>query len=131
MDRMLHILTLLFLLVSCNPVPTPEPEQEPEITFSSNELVLSSEGGESSLKVSASAGWSIATDGQTWYALVSAPQVYAGESILKVSAEPNYTTAARTATLRFTSGNKTVSLKLSQAFFVPELTFSQTITSSY
>ncbi len=129
MDRMLHILTLLFLLVSCNPVPTPEPEREPEITFSSNELVLSSEGGESSLKVSASAGWSIATDGQTWYALVSAPQVYAGESILKVSAEPNYTTAARTATLRFTSGNKTVSLKLSQAFFVPELTFSQSMVT--
>ena len=125
MNRMLHILTLLFLLVSCNPVPTPEPEREPEITFSSKELVLSSEGGESSLKVSASAGWSIATDGQTWYALVSAPQVYAGESILKVSAEPNFTAAARTATLRFTSGNKTVSLKLSQAFFVPELTFSQ------
>ena len=125
MDRMLHILTLLFLLVSCNPVPTPEPEREPEITFSSNELVLSSEGGESSLKVSASTNWSIATDGQSWYSLVSAPQVYAGESILKVSAEPNYTTAARMANLRFTSGNKTVSLKLSQAFFVPELTFSQ------
>lgn len=125
MDRMLHILTLLFLLVSCNPVPTPEPEREPEITFSSNELVLSPEGGEASLKVSASTNWSIATDGQSWYSLVSAPQVYAGESILKVSAEPNFTTAARTANLRFTSGNKTVSLKLSQAFFVPELTFSQ------
>lgn len=125
MDRMLHILTLLFLLVSCNPVPTPEPEREPEITFSSNELVLSPEGGEASLKVSASTNWSIATDGQSWYSLVSAPQVYAGESILKVSAEPNFTTAARTANLRFKSGNKTVSLKLSQAFFVPELTFSQ------
>ena len=124
MNRMLHILTLLFLLVSCNPVPTPEPEREPEITFSSNELVLSPEGGEVSLKVSASASWSIATDGQNWYSLVSAPQVYAGESMLKVSAEPNYTTAPRTATLRFTSGNKTVSLKLSQTCFVPELTFS-------
>ncbi len=125
MNRMLHILTLLFLLVSCNPVPTTEPEREPEITFSSNELILSPEGGEASLKVNASTSWSIATDGQNWYALVSAPQVYAGESILKVSAEPNYTTAPRTATLRFTSGNKTVSLKLSQAFFVPELAFSQ------
>ena len=69
MDRMLHILTLLFLLVSCNPVPSPEPEREPEITFSSDELSLSPEGGEASLKVSASTSWSIATDGQNWYSL--------------------------------------------------------------
>ena len=125
MDRMLYLLSLLCMLVSCNPVPTPEPEREAEIRFSSDALVVSPEGGEASLRVTASAGWNIATDGQTWYSLVSAPQVYAGESIVKISAEPNFTTAARSASLRFTSGAKTVTLPLSQAFFVPELRFSQ------
>ena len=131
MDRMLYLLSLLCMLVSCNPVPTPEPEREPEIRFSSDALVVSPEGGEASLKVTASTGWSVATDGQAWYSLVSAPQVYAGESIVKVSAEPNFTTAARSATLRFTSGAKTVSLPLTQACFVPELNFSQsTVTGA-
>ena len=131
MDRMLYLLSLLCMLVSCNPVPTPEPEREPEIRFSSDALVVSPEGGEASLKVTASTGWSVATDGQAWYSLVSAPQVYAGESIVKVSAEPNFTTAARSATLRFTSGAKTVSLPLTQACFVPELDFSQsTVTGA-
>ena len=131
MDRMLYLLSLLCMLVSCNPVPTPEPEREPEIRFSSDSLVVSPEGGEVSVRVTASTGWSVATDGQDWYALVSAPQVYAGESIVKVSAEPNFTTAARSATLRFTSGAKTVSLPLTQACFVPELDFSQsTVTGA-
>ena len=125
MERMLTLISLLFMLVSCNPVPTPEPDPEPVIQFAANELVVSPEGGEASVKVTASTTWSVATDGQDWYSLTSSYQVYAGESILKVTAEPNFTTAARTASLRFTSGTHTVTLKLSQAFFVPELTFSQ------
>jgi hypothetical protein len=36
MDRMLYLLSLLFMLVSCNPVPTPEPEPEPVIGFSTS-----------------------------------------------------------------------------------------------
>ena len=125
MDRMLYILSMLFLLVSCDPVPTPEPDPEPVIRFSANELVMLPEGGEASLRVTASETWSVATDGQAWYSLASSTQVYAGESLLKVTAEPNYTTTARTATLRFTSGEHTATLPLSQAFFVPELSFAQ------
>lgn len=123
---MLSLLSFLFLLVSCNPVPEPEPEPAaPVINFSSAELTVSPEGGEASVKVTASTVWSVETDGQPWYALVSSPQVYSGESILKVSAEPNFTASARTATIRFTSGTASASLKVSQAFFVPELRFSQ------
>ena len=124
MDRMFYLLSLLFMLVSCNPVPTPEPEPEPVIGFSASELTVNPEGGDASLKVTASTTWSVTTDGQSWYTLASASQVYAGESILKVTAEPNFTASARTATLTFKSGTKTASLKLSQAFFVPELTFA-------
>ena len=124
---MLSLISLFLLLVSCNPVtPDPEPDPEPVIRFAANELVVSPEGGEASVKVTASTTWSVATDGQDWYSLTSSSQVYTGESILKVAAEPNYTSAARTASLRFTSGTHTVTLKLSQAFFVPELNFSQT-----
>ena len=124
MDRMFYLLSLLFMLVSCNPVPTPEPEPEPVIGFSASELTVNPEGGDASLKVTASTTWSVTTDGQSWYTLASASQVYAGESILKVTAEPNFTASARTATLTFKSGAKTASLKLSQAFLVPELTFA-------
>lgn len=124
MDRMFYLLSLLFLLVSCNPVPTPEPEPEPVIGFSASELTVNPEGGDASLKVTASTTWSVTTDGQTWYQLASSSQVYAGESILKITAEPNFTASARTATLTFKSGAKTVTLKLSQAFFVPDLSFS-------
>ena len=123
MDRMFYLLSLLFMLVSCNPVPTPEPEPEPVIGFSASELTVNPEGGDASLKVTASTTWSVTTDGQSWYTLASASQVYAGESILKVTAEPNFTASARTATLTFKSGTKTVTLKLSQAFFVPDLSF--------
>ncbi|MBQ1679952.1 MAG: family 16 glycosylhydrolase [Bacteroidales bacterium] len=44
--------------------------------------------------------------------------------MLKITAEPNFTASARTATLSFKSGAKTVTLKLSQAFFVPDLSFA-------
>ena len=123
MDRMFYLLSLLFMLVSCNPVPTPEPEPEPVIGFSASELTVNPEGGDASLKVTASTTWSVTTDGQAWYRLASSSQVYAGESILKITAEPNFTASARTATLSFKSGAKTVTLKLSQAFFVPDLSF--------
>ena len=125
MTRMSYILSFLFLLVSCNPVPVPEPEPEPVISFSADELVVSPEGGEASLKVAANSTRSVATDGQSWYSLSSPSQIYSGESILKVSAEPNYTLAARTASIRFTNGSRSATLRLSQAFFVPELSFSQ------
>ena len=81
--------------------------------------------GEASVKVTASASWSVTADGQDWYVLASPAQIYAGESILKVSAQPNNTQSARSATLRFTSGDATASLKVSQPFFVPTLSFSQ------
>ena len=54
MDRMFYLLSLLFMLVSCNPVPTPEPEPEPVIGFSASELTVNPEGGDASLKVTAS-----------------------------------------------------------------------------
>ena len=127
MNDMVYLLSLLFLLVSCNPVPDPQPEPEPEpvISFSATELTVSPEGGEASLRVTASATWSVETDGQSWYSLASSGQIFSGESILKVSAEPNNTASARSATLRFTSGTSSASLKVSQAFFVPELSFAQ------
>ena len=125
MERMLYIVSLLFLLASCDPVPTPEPDPEPVISFAASELTVSPEGGDASVKVTASGTWSVATDGQSWYTLAGPVQIYTGESILKVSAEPNFTSAARSAILRFTSGDKSATLKLSQAFFVPELSFSQ------
>ena len=125
MERMLYIVSLLFLLASCDPVPTPEPDPEPVISFAASELTVSPEGGDASVKVTASGTWSVATDGQSWYTLAGPVQIYTGESILKISAEPNFTSAARSAILRFTSGDKSATLKLSQAFFVPELSFSQ------
>ena len=98
---MLSFLSFLFLLVSCNPVtPEPEPVPEPVIRFSDTELIVSPEGGDAALIVSASATWSVATDGQAWYSLASSSQIYAGESILKVTAEPNYTSSARKASFR-------------------------------
>lgn len=123
---MLSFLSFLFLLVSCNPVPEPELEPvAPVISFSSPELTVSPEGGEASVKVTASSVWSVEVDGQSWYSLTSSPQVYSGESMLKLVAEPNYTASARSATIRFTSGTTSASLKVSQAVFVPELGFSQ------
>ena len=124
-SKMIFLSGLLFLLVACGEPVTPEPAPAPPtIRFSDSGLTVSPEGGEASVKVTASATWQVKTDGQAWYSLASASQVYAGESMLKVTAEPNYTAAARTATLSFTSGDATASLQLSQAFFVPELSFS-------
>ena len=123
MKRM-FLISLLFLLVSCDPVPLPEPDPEPVINFAASELVVSPEGGEATVKITSSTTWSVATDGQPWYSLTSPSQIFSGESILKVSADPNFTSALRTASLRFTSGESSATLKISQAFFVPELTFS-------
>lgn len=123
---MVTLLCFLFLLASCGDPGIPDPvTPAPEIRFSANELTVSPEGGEASLRVTASATWSVTGDGQGWYALASPAQIYSGESVLKIAAEPNNTDAARTATLRFTSGTATAELKLRQAFFVPDLSFSQ------
>ena len=122
---MLSLLGFIFLVASCGEPVTPEPKPEvPTIRFSDSGLSVSPEGGEASLKVSASSTWTVETDGQSWYKLASSNQIYAGESILKVSAEPNNTNSSRTGTLRFTSGSTTSQLTVSQAFFVPELSFS-------
>ena len=124
---MLAILSLVLLIASCNTPVTPDgPKPEaPVIQFAASELAVDAEGGEASVKVTASATWSVAADGQDWYVLASPAQIYAGESILKISAQPNNTKTARSATLRFTSGDATATLKLSQPFFVPTLSFSQ------
>ena len=123
---MLAVLSLILAVASCNtPVTPDDPTPEaPTIVFSANELAVDAGGGEASVKVTASATWTVAADGQDWYALASPAQIYRGESILKVSAQPNGTKAARTATLRFTSGETTATLKVSQPFFVPALSFS-------
>ena len=122
---MISLLGILFLVASCGEPVTPEPTPEaPTIRFSDSGLTVSPEGGEASVKVTSSATWSVETDGQLWYALSSSPQIYTGESILKVTAEPNNTSSSRTGTLRFTSGTTTSQLTVSQAFFVPELSFS-------
>ena len=126
MNRMIALLSILLLASACQKTPdTPEPEPlTPTIAFSAEEFALNPEGGEASLKVKASGTWSVATDGQAWYTLTSSSQVYGGESLLKVNAEPNNTAANRQATLSFSSGSQKTQLKISQAFFVPTLSFS-------
>ena len=121
---MLAILSLVLLVASCNTPETPDdPKPEaPTLTFSAGELVVDAEGGEASVKATASATWTVAMDGQGWYTLASPPQIYRGESV--VNAEPNNTKSARTATLRFTSGETVTTLKVTQPFFVPSLSFS-------
>ena len=121
----LSLLSVVLLVAACNTPVTPDkPEPAPTISFAANELVVDAEGGEARVKVTASATWKVSVDGQDWYALASADQVYAGESILKVTAQPNNTKSARTGTIRFTSGTAEATLKVSQPFFVPELSFS-------
>ena len=126
-DKMLTLLSIVLLVASCNkpePEPVPAPEL-PSIAFSAAEMILEPEGGEATVRVTASTAWQVATDGQSWYELSSASQIYAGESILKVKADPNNTSAPRKAVLRFSSGSASANLNLSQANFVPTLAFSQ------
>ncbi len=126
MKRMLSLIASVVLLAACGgklPDPAPAPAV-PTISFSSPELTVSPEGGDATVRVDASAVWTVETDGQDWYSLSSASQIYKGESILKVSAQPNVSGSARKGTLRFTSGTATASLTVSQANFVPELRFS-------
>ena len=122
---MFPLSVLLLLMVACGePVP-PEPVPDPPvIRFSESGLSVSPEGGEAALKVTATSTWQVQDDGQSWYRLASPGQIYAGESMLRVSVEPNYTASDRSAVLRFTSGDASAELKVSQAFFVPELSFS-------
>ena len=124
-NRMISLLGILFLVASCGePVP-PEPTPEvPTINFSDSGLTVSPEGGEASMRVTATGTWVVETDGQDWYKLTSASTVYAGESILKVSASPNNTSSARTGIIRFINNATIKQLTVSQAFFVPELSFS-------
>ena len=121
----LSLLSVFLLIAACNTPVTPDnPEPAPTIGFSASELAVDAEGGEARVKVTASATWNVSVDGQDWYALASADQIYAGESILKVTAQPNNTQSARTGTIRFTSGTSSATLKVTQPFFVPELAFS-------
>lgn len=116
----------MLLLVSCGGTVTPpEPEPAtPTITFSPSSLTLSAEGGEATARVTASSVWSVETDGGDWYSLTSSTQIYQGESILRVSAEPNVSGSPRKGTLRFKSGSATATLELSQPNFVPELSLA-------
>ena len=120
------IWSIVLLVASCNtPVTPDDPKPEvPSIGFATSELVVDAEGGEASVKVTASATWTVEADGQGWYALASPSQIYRGESILKVSAQPNNTQSPRTGTLHFTSGETKTSLKITQPNFVPALSFS-------
>ena len=121
---MLSIFASVLLLAACGgkePVPAPV---APTIQFADQELVISPEGGETGVRVNATAVWSVTTDGQGWYEVVSPSQVFAGESVLKVKATPNVSGSARQGTIRFASGDATASLTLKQANFIPELGFS-------
>ena len=112
MKKMLSLLSALLVLVSCHgpqPDPVPEPAKS-GIQFAASSLTLNPEGGEASVKVTASGTWTITTDGQEWYSLSSASQVYSGESLVKVTAQPNSTSSARQATLSFQSGDQKATL---------------------
>ncbi|MBR1538717.1 MAG: family 16 glycosylhydrolase, partial [Bacteroidales bacterium] len=126
MRTMLAVLSLILLAVACQtPVtpddPTPEP---PTLSFAASSLAVDAEGGEASVRVTSSSAWSVSADGQDWFRLSSPSQIYSGESIVKVTAEPNNTSADRTGTLRFTSGSTTRQLTVNQPHFVPQLSFS-------
>ena len=120
------ILSLICLAVACHtPVTSDDPTPvAPTLSFAASSLAVEAEGGEASVRVTSSATWSVETDGQSWYALTSSSQIYTGESILKVTAEPNNTSADRSGTIRFTSGATTRQLTLTQPYFVPKLSFS-------
>lgn len=116
MKNMFSLTVMICLLAACGgklPAPDPVPVQ-PVIRFASAELALDPRGGETSVRVEASTAWSIETDGQDWYSLSGPAMVYAGESILKVSATPNASGAARRAKLLFKSGDATAELQLTQ-----------------
>ena len=117
------IASAMLLVAACGgkePVPGPEPA--PTIEFSPSALTLSPEGGEGSVRVQASAVWDVRTDGQDWYELVSSPQVFRGESILKVKAQPNVSGETRRASVSFSNGEASASLELTQACvsYVPD-----------
>ena len=117
MKKMISLFASLCLLVACGektPMPDPTPAA-PTISFSVQELSAGAEGGELTARVDASAVWSVETDGQDWYALTSATQIYKGESVLRVSVQPNRGLESRRAVLRFKSGDKEEQLALSQA----------------
>ena len=116
MKKMLSLIATLSLLVACGEkLPDPEPAPAaPTITFSVQELSAGAEGGELSVRVNASAVWSVETDGQDWYSLTTATQIYKGESILRVSVQANRSFEARRAALHFKSGDKEEQLAIVQ-----------------
>ena len=127
MKQMSLLLSLLLLAAACSgPAAGPDPvvQPDPEITFPSSEVVIAPEGETVSARVQANASWTVTADGQDWYTLASGNRIYAGESLLKVSAPENVTGTARSATLTFTSGSSKTSLKLSQGALVARLEFS-------
>ena len=118
-------IAILLLAVHCtSPKEEPVTPSEPTIKFASTELVADPEGGVVSVKVEATSTWAVSSDGQDWYKLTSSSQIYNGESIVKISVDPNFSSTSRKATLTMTSGAQKASLTISQDFFVPELTFS-------
>ena len=85
MHKMLSLISAVILTAACGgKIPTPEPAPAPTISFASASLEISPEGGEASLRVNSSARWTVGTDGQTWYTLVSGPEIFAGESLVRV-----------------------------------------------
>lgn len=123
---MLSLIASVLLLAACDgKLPNPDPAPAaPTISFSPTAMSLSPEGGEASVRVESSSTWTVETDGQDWYALSSSAQIYKGASVLKVNSQPNVSGNSRSATLRFTSGGSEATLTLTQANFVPELSFS-------
>ena len=102
--RMLSLITTIVLVAACGgKMPEPDPIPAATISFNPGTLIVSPEGGEASVRVQATAVWTVETDGQGWYSLASSSQVYRGESILKVTAEPNVSGNARKGSIRFTS----------------------------
>ena len=86
---MLSLIASFLLLAACGE-KTPEPvPAAPEISFACTEMALDPQGGETTVRVSATAAWTVTTDGQEWFALASPEQIFKGESLLKVSAQPN------------------------------------------
>ena len=122
MQKMLSLIASFLLLAACGE-KTPDPvPAAPEISFACTEMALDPQGGETKVRVKATAAWTVATDGQDWFALASPEQIFKGESLLKVSAQPNLGGNAREGELRFTSGEHTATLVVRQepCSFVPE-----------
>ena len=86
------------------------------IEVSPDDLQFAAAGEEKSVKIKATAAWSLKTDGQTWYSL-STTSGYVGESIVKITVLKNNEEKERSAVLSFisvTNYKKEYSLKQSK-----------------